>query len=137
MVNMPPVDVDDRPLPRWKCVCCEHLLARDPYCYRLERLDRGEVRRCLECREGPERQRHWHKVDLPPRWEPDLNRQGARKKFIRRRTQPPKLPHLPRNLSRSPRRASAVFAGGAAAALASSSGSSKRILNQKYSASIG
>ncbi|KAF1785917.1 hypothetical protein GQ600_12919 [Phytophthora cactorum] len=99
MVNMPPVDVDDRPLPRWKCVCCEHLLVRDPYCYRLERLDRGEVRRCLECREGPERQRHWHKVDLPPRWEPDLNRQGARKKFIRRRTQPPSSPTF-RGISR-------------------------------------
>ncbi|KAG2780616.1 hypothetical protein PC129_g19984 [Phytophthora cactorum] len=71
MVAMPLLEVEGGALPRWKCGWCEHLLARDAYCDREERL----VRMCLACREGPERQRPWHKVELTPRWSPDLDRQ--------------------------------------------------------------
>ncbi|KAF1782162.1 hypothetical protein GQ600_20372 [Phytophthora cactorum] len=59
MVAMPLLEVEGGALPRWKCGWCEHLLARDAYCDR----------------EVPERQRPWHKVDLTPRWSPDLDRQ--------------------------------------------------------------
>ncbi|EGZ17494.1 hypothetical protein PHYSODRAFT_331463 [Phytophthora sojae] len=73
MVTMPPLGTG-RPLGRFKCACCEHLLLKESFCKPGEEPKRRSSRRCLACRDRPERERYWHPPTLPPRTAPDLKR---------------------------------------------------------------